>query len=234
MTRIALDLYCGAGLAAVGLWRSGQFDKIVGVDIEPQPDYPFDFIQTDALEYDWKELNPDFIWTSPPCQSFTSLKNLTTEVLPDGKEIWEEKHKDLIEPTRQLIADHEWTCIENVRFAPIRADIVLEGGNVGIPHLKRHRIFEVSWEPQLQVKPFQIGKVLITPYGMGAPASKKIRQRRIDMGLPSATSVVEMQHAYQTEHTSNRKSLCEGIPPKYAQYVIYDARQRGFGDGKEE
>lgn len=225
---VALDLYCGAGLASMGLWRSGQFDKIIGVDIHPQPDYPFDFIQADALEFDIESVKPDFVWASPPCQNFTTLGVMVRANNNLTDEEWNERHPDLVDATRQRIKDYPWTTIENVPESPVRADIKLEGGNVGIPYLARRRWFEVSW-PTLSPKPFIIGKVLINAYGTGKSPVKKSVERRHSLNLPSCTTIPEIQTIFSVDWTSNRKSLNEGIPPKYSTYVVNDAVWHGFG-----
>ena len=71
-----LDLFCGAGGAAMGYHRAG-FDEIVGVDIVSQPRYPFQFVQADALEY-LAEHGHDYnvIHASPPCQGYSIMHNL--------------------------------------------------------------------------------------------------------------------------------------------------------------
>ena len=166
---IALDLFCGAGGAAMGIHRTGIFDTIIGVDIEPQPDYPFEFVHADALDWSFKTLIPDFIWASPPCQAFTSVRGLSGADLPDLP--------DLIAPTRELLEFHPWTCIENVNEAPLRPDITLEGGNVGIPFLKRRRKFEVSWETGLHSPTQTIKPILFKIWGNWQSGSYKYVKR---------------------------------------------------------
>lgn len=127
----ALDLFCCAGGAAMGLHRAGF--EVVGVDIDPQPRYPFEFHQADALTFSLDGF--DFLWASPPCQKFCALS--TREDLSH--------YPDLIEPIRaRLIASGKPFVIENVPQAPVRRDLMLCGCMFGLRSY-RHRHFECSF-----------------------------------------------------------------------------------------
>ena len=79
-----LDLFCGAGGAAMGYHRAG-FDEIIGVDIAAQPRYPFTFVQADALEYVAEHGGEfDAIHASPPCQGYSIMHNLPSLTLSPG------------------------------------------------------------------------------------------------------------------------------------------------------
>lgn len=132
-----LDLFCGAGGAGYGYHLAG-FD-VVGVDIKPQRNYPFEFVQGDALEY--LRLHGhrfDVIHASPPCQAHTTLKKM-----------WNAKqHKDFIPETREaLINSGKPFVIENVPGAPLATLLKLCGTMFGLKsssgaELRRHRFFE--------------------------------------------------------------------------------------------
>ena len=127
----ALDLFCGAGGASAGLYRAG-FD-VVGVDIKPQPRYPFSFRRADAMTFPLDGF--DFLWASPPCQRFCALN--TREDLSH--------YPDLIEPVRaRFIASGKPFVIENVPGAPVRCDVLLCGAMFGL-RCYRHRHFECSF-----------------------------------------------------------------------------------------
>lgn len=137
-----LDLFCGAGGCAVGYARAG-FTEIVGVDIAPQPRYPFAFVQADAMEYmrtHWQEF--DAIHASPPCQDYSITKQgAKGRVLAAGKHY--EDRPRLILPLREFLAsiDRPW-IIENVpgSEAEMGHAVTLCGLMFGLK-LFRHRHF---------------------------------------------------------------------------------------------
>lgn len=132
--RIA-DLCCGAGGAAMGLHRRFPEAEIVGVDIRPQPNYPFTFVQGDALEFDLSGF--DFVWASPPCQAWSTASGRAT----GGTR---RKHPELIEPMRQKLeaSGLPW-IMENVVGAPLISPIRLCGSSFGLD-VQRHRLFELG------------------------------------------------------------------------------------------
>lgn len=130
----------------MGYHRAGF--EVVGVDIAPQPRFPFEFVQADALEVldafghpygkwgGWK-WEPDFdaIHASPPCQAFTKARKL------QGNE-----HPDLVGPARDLLIGTGLSyVIENVQGAPLHDPQVLEGQMFDGLRTVRPRYFETNW-----------------------------------------------------------------------------------------
>lgn len=129
-----LDLFCGAGGAAVGYHRAGF--EVVGVDIKPQKHYPFKFHQADAMTYPLDGF--DVIHASPPCQRYSQMRFLSKARNCGQYPV----HPDLLDGVRKrLEADGKPFIIENVPQSPIRKDITLCGTMFGLK-VYRHRHFE--------------------------------------------------------------------------------------------
>lgn len=130
-----LDLFSGAGGAAMGYSRAGF--EVVGVDHKPQKNYPFEFHQADALEF-LAEHGGEFdaIHASPPCQKYSQV-NRRQHL--NGK-----SYPDLVAPIRALLVSTlvPW-IIENVYGAPLEKPVMLCGSAFGLP-IRRHRLFESS------------------------------------------------------------------------------------------
>lgn len=130
-----LDLFCGAGGAGAGYARAGF--EVIGVDIKPQPHYPFEFHQADALTYPLDGF--DAIHASPPCQDYARSRYITH---PNGQH-GGKQYPRLIEPMRQRLesAGVPWV-IENVADAyPYMPDAVMLCGTTFGLRVWRHRLF---------------------------------------------------------------------------------------------
>ncbi|MFE0643262.1 class I SAM-dependent methyltransferase [Streptomyces sp. NPDC058877] len=131
-----LDLCCGAGGMSMGYSLAGF--EVVGVDINPQPNYPFEFHQADALAFPLDGF--DLIHASWPCERYANVTRWRGNPTD---------HPDLIAPGRdRLIASGIPWVIENVpetaKAGILRPDYLLCGSQFGLK-VRRHRIFETSW-----------------------------------------------------------------------------------------
>ncbi len=199
-----LDLYCGAGGAAMGYHRAG-FD-VLGVDINLQPRYPFEFVQGDALEYLAAHGHEyDAIHASPPCQRYSTM---TAD--PD-------RHPDLIAPTRALLiaAGAPWV-IENVPGAPLIDPVRVCGSSFGLA-VRRHRLFEsnvplvsTACRHDAQGRPVGV-------YGQHADRRQHLRTDGTQRGTKAST-LAEGRAAMGIDWME-WPELTEAIPPAYAEHV---------------
>ncbi len=184
-----LDLFCKAGGAAMGYHRAGF--EVVGVDIEPQPNYPFEFHQADALEYPLDGF--DVVHASPPCQAFTVARVI------HGK-----GHSDLLTPSRKRLEawGGRWV-IENVPGAPMRKDLVLCGSVFGELRLRRHRWFELDSPVAWMTPPCSHGTETISVFGHGGHNYHGVESWKAVMGIDWMT----------------RDELAQAIPPAYTEFI---------------
>lgn len=146
---LLLDLFCGAGGAAAGYARAGF--TVIGVDLAPQPRYPFAFFQADALVVldtllagdAWEGYClADFsvIHASPPCQEYSATRFMRK--ITNTNYIRPMLLAPLLERLRA--ARRPWV-LENVAGAKGDLPNALElcGASFGLP-LLRHRLFVSS------------------------------------------------------------------------------------------
>lgn len=218
---LLLDLFCGAGGAAMGYHRAG-FD-VIGVDIKPQPHYPFEFFQRDALDIlyilrnrmsvgwlggsgsVWSSAKPAWagpsaIHASPPCQRYIR-----------GGTIDKPKHPDLLPTVReQLVSTGLPWVIENVPGAPMRPDIQLCGSQFGL-EVRRHRWFEFSHAPTVLVSPCDHSQPVAGVYGN--PHGKRGAWPGM---LPSDAETWSRAMGIDWMTASE---LADAIPPAYTAFV---------------
>jgi DNA (cytosine-5)-methyltransferase 1 len=204
-----LDMFCGAGGAGVGWYRAG-FD-VTGVDIYDQPNYPFRFVQTDALTVKFLG-NYDAIHASPPCQGYCWS---TAKARNQGK-----TYSDLIEPVRKLLIESgKPYVIENVPTAPLINPTYLEGTMFGLNVIRR-RCFETNWWlPQPMYLP---RKKPIMQQSKRDPRTFIQKSAYCSVAGNGADGwscrVADWQKAMGIGWMT-REEIKQAIPPKYTEYI---------------
>jgi DNA (cytosine-5)-methyltransferase 1 len=201
-----LDLFCCAGGAGVGYSRAG-FD-VVGVDIDPQPRYPFEFHQADALKFLMEHHQEfDVFHASPPCQAFTNAQKIQKNDHPD--------YVAAIRNAFDLIGKPY--VIENVPGAPLKNPVELCGAMFEGLRTYRHRLFETSF-PVMGL-PYHQPHLARTAKMGRRPAPDEfmhvvgnfsgVQEGRVAMGIDWMT----------------RDELREAIPPRYTETIGWNLMQ---------
>jgi DNA (cytosine-5)-methyltransferase 1 len=190
---------------------------VTGVDIDPHPSYPFEFLQDDVMNVitDTHYLDLfDVIAASPPCQLHTRAGHLRKA---QGKTT---SKVDMITPIRPYLA--QWASrggayiIENVEGAPLRNPVKVCGSSFGLK-VRRHRLFE-SNVPLMSLPCDHKGQG--KPVGVYGSMRDKIPQ-----GGHTANSVEEAREAMGIDWMQWRSNnqewndLKEAVPPAYTEFL---------------
>mgnify|MGYP003404335115 FL=1 len=200
-----LDLFCCAGGAAMGYHRAG-FD-VVGVDIKPQPHYPFEFHRADAMTFPIEGF--DAVHASPPCQDHSALKATMPESHGTG---WM-----LAATVARLQASGLPWVVENVEGATMPADtysIVLCGSSFGLK-VRRHRRFATN--VFVMTPPCDPRAQGLAADVTGHGTQGREYRRRKALGLPLDTQAD--REAAMGIDWMNRDELAQAIPPAYTELI---------------
>jgi DNA (cytosine-5)-methyltransferase 1 len=213
---VLLDLFCSSGGATRGYGRAGF--RTAGVDCRPQPRYPSEFTQADALGVlrrllgggavlGYRLADIDAIHASPPCQSFSSL----AVARGDGTQ---HRYPDLIGQTRDLLAaTGKLTVLENITRAPMADTAVLLCGTQFGGSYMWHRKFECNFPvPHLECD-HAPDTTYASPFTM--PAFNRIKN---DFGSPPGPEA-RYRLMKGITWTRNQKEGREALPPAYTEYV---------------
>jgi DNA (cytosine-5)-methyltransferase 1 len=194
-----LDLYCKAGGAGKGYADAGF--EVVGVDIAPQPNYPFEFVQIDALAAirDW------LLDATDPYR---------VDVIHDSP--------NLIPVTRALLeATGLPYVIENVEGArdELRNPVKLCGTGFGLD-VRRHRLFESN------VPMFGMACAHGRHAAKRFPGGRSKEQTGSNRGLSRTTVEVgtwdiplDVQQRAMGIDWMTLEELSEAIPPVYTEHI---------------
>ena len=186
----------------MGYHRAGF--EVVGVDINPQPHYPFEFHQADALTYPLEGF--DAYHASPPCQAYSQA---FSPLVGHRSE-----HPDLVAKTLQyLAAANKPFVIENVPGSPMQSHIVLNGTMFGLK-TKKARLFELHGFEILLLP----GKFANTN-GMGKSGQLVGIMQHSCYPNEIVPNKENLASAYGIDWVMTRHELRQAISPAYTEFV---------------
>lgn len=218
---LLLDLFCGAGGASLGYWNAGW--DVVGVDVRPQPHYPFRFVQADAMTFPLAGF--DAVHASPPCQAFTVARHVPIQNRPAPV--------DLLTPTLRRFASElagvPW-IVENVPGAPMTSGYHVEvcGASVnctardvdGTPLvLRRHRLFATNRPlliPACACATYRARRVRVAGVYGGGPENRRNRDGGFRGGYTPGAAV--RRQLIGVEHMT-LVEMAQCIPPAYTELL---------------
>jgi DNA (cytosine-5)-methyltransferase 1 len=213
-----LELFSCASGAGEG-YRHAGFD-LIGVDIEPQPNYPrpAEFIQADALDVLRDKTfvaGFDAIHASPPCQAYSNLNAYNHKTYPD-----------LIAPVRELILESGLPyVIENVEAAAseLKDPVMLCGPLFGLK-VYRHRLFETNWPLAASSEPKHLwlcarNGYLPTPERPFMTITGGKHSRAWQNAACDAMDMPWIKVPAGGDTKLGIREVCEAIPPAYTEFI---------------
>lgn len=214
---LMLDLFCGGGGAGMGYHRAG-FD-VIGIDINPQPNYPFMFMRRDVqdvlaqfgrfIEFELGGEEPAAVHASPPCQHYSAMSNCRPGLAG--------QYPDLVAETRDGLNDSDLPWVmENVVGAGLPGQDTLDGshgvtlcGHMFGLRLYRHRLFESN--VPLSAPPHPRHLTPASKAGHWVPGTI--------ISISSGGPGTEEKKRAMGIDWMNRDELTEAIPPAYTEHI---------------
>lgn len=209
-----LDLFCKAGGAGYGYALAGF--EVVGVDIEPQPHYPFEFVQADALTFDL--IGFDIVHASPVCKGYTACNRPNMQSM-----LARDDYPRLIGAVRERLRHlGKPYVIENVMGAKrdLRANLLLCGSMFGLP-MQRHRLFEIGNTDAFIVPPGPCDhrEATISVVGHSVWEESQTDTPRKDGRKRPDSVPAEVGRKAMGIDWMNIEEMAQAIPPAYTEWI---------------
>lgn len=187
----------------MGYHRAGF--EVVGVDVKPQKNYPFEFHQGDALTFPLDGF--DYVHASPPCQAHTNLRSITKR-----------DYECFIERTRFKLDNAGVVyVIENVPGAPLMNPIRLCGTMFTGLRVLRHRLFESN--VRLKTPLHQIHPLCFTRDKRKSHYGKLDEMTAFVQVTGGGNSSIEAAKAAMGINWMTKQEINQAIPPAYTEWI---------------